>query len=58
MPLQIEKLEPLPRILKGVLKRSMLNPNARVSKNYSIIEDMGQTHCAMSAMEVLQTCPS
>jgi hypothetical protein len=30
-PLQIEKIEPLPRIPKGVLKLSNDNPNARVS---------------------------
>jgi len=58
MTLQIEKLEPQPRILKGVLKHSTHNPNARVVQNYSIIEDLGQTPCAMSALEVLQTCPS
>jgi hypothetical protein len=58
MPLQIEKPEPPPRILKGVLKRSMHNPNARAAQNYSIVQDLGQTPCAMSSLEVLQTCPS
>jgi hypothetical protein len=58
MNLQIEKPEPLPRILKGVLKRSTHNPNARATQNYSIVEDLGQTPCAMSALEVLQMCPS
>jgi hypothetical protein len=58
MPLQIKKLEPPPRIPKGVLKFSTHNPNARAAQNYSIIEDLGQTPCAMSALEVLQTCPS
>jgi hypothetical protein len=58
MHLQIEKLEPPPRIPKGALKRSTHNPNARDAHNYSIIEDLGQTHCVMSALEVLQTCPS
>jgi hypothetical protein len=58
MNLQIEKPEPPPRILKGVLKRSTHNPNARAAQNYSIVEDLGQTPCAMSALEVLQTCPS
>jgi hypothetical protein len=50
MPLQIEKLDPPPRILKGVLKHSTHNPNARVAQNYSIVEDLGQTPCAMSAL--------
>jgi hypothetical protein len=54
MPLQIENPEPLPRILKGVLKCSTHNPNARASQNYSIVEDLGQTPCAMSALEVLR----
>jgi hypothetical protein len=58
MTLQIEKPEPPPRIPKGVLKRSTHNPNARATQNYSIVEDLGQTPCAMSALEVLQTCPS
>jgi hypothetical protein len=58
MNLQIEKLETSPRILKGVLKRSTHNPNARASQNYSIVEDLGQTPYAMSALEVLQKCPS
>jgi hypothetical protein len=58
MPLQIEKPEPPPRIPKGVLKHSMHNPNARAAQNYSIVEDLGQTPCAMSSLEVLQTCPS
>ena len=56
--LHIEKLEPPPRILKGVLKCSTHNPNDRDTQNYSIVEDLGQTPCAMSALEVLQTCPS
>jgi hypothetical protein len=47
-----------PRIPKGVLKRSTHNPNARATHNYSIVEDLGQTPCAMSDLEVLQTRPS
>jgi hypothetical protein len=58
IPFQIEKPEPPPRILKGVLKCSTHNPNARAAQNYSIVEDLGQTPCAMSALEVLQMCPS
>jgi hypothetical protein len=48
----------MPHILKGVLKRSTHNPNARASQNYLIVEDLGQTHYAMPALEVLHTCPS
>ena len=53
----MDKHKVLPRIPKGVLKCSRHNPNARVSQNYSIIEDLHQSPCAMSALEVLQTCP-
>jgi hypothetical protein len=58
MNLQIKKLEPLPHILKGVFKRSTHNPNARAAQKYSIVEDLGQKPCAMSALEVLQKFPS
>ena len=61
-PLRIEKLvdkpEATPRIPKGFLKRSRHNPNARVTQNYSVVEDLGQTPCAMFALELLQSCPS
>jgi hypothetical protein len=58
MTLQIEKPEPLSHILKGVLNLSTHNPNVRATQNYSIVEDLGQTPYAMSALEVPQTCPS
>jgi hypothetical protein len=57
-PLHIDKPDPLPHIPKGVLKRSSHNPNARATQNYSIVKDLGQTPCVMSALEVLQTCPT
>jgi hypothetical protein len=47
IPLQIEKLEPLPHIPKGVIKHSTHKPNSRVSQNYSIVEYLGQTLCVM-----------
>jgi hypothetical protein len=53
MTLQIEKPEPPPHIPKGVLKHSTHNPNARATHNYSIVDDLGQTPCANSALEVL-----
>jgi hypothetical protein len=58
MDLKIKKPDPSPHIRKGVLKSSTHNPNARAAQNYSIFEDLGQTLCAMSALEVLQVCPS
>ena len=51
-----DKPEVAPRIPKGFLKRSGHNPNARATQNYSIVEDLGQTPCVMSTLEVLQTC--
>jgi hypothetical protein len=60
VPLQIEKTmgETMTYIPKGVFKKYLHNPNARVSQNYSVVEDLSQTPCAMSALEVLQSCPS
>jgi hypothetical protein len=59
-PLQIDKTvgEIMTRIPKGVFKKASHNPNARVAQNYSVVEDMEQTPCMMSSLEVLQICPS
>ena len=61
-PLRIEKPVDKPKVAphipKGVLKCSGHNPNARAAQNYSVVEDLGHTPCAMSALEVLQSCPS
>ena len=53
-----DKPEAAPRIPKGVLKCLGHNPNARATQNYSVVKDLGHTPCAMSALEVLQICPS
>jgi hypothetical protein len=60
LPLQIEKTlgETMTRIPKGAFKRASHNPNARAAQNYSVVEDLSQTPCAMSALEVLQSCPA
>ena len=59
VPLHVEnffdKPEVTPHITKGVLKCSGHNPNARASQHYSVLEDLGQAPCVMSALEVLQT---
>ena len=34
------------------------NPHARAAQNYSIVEDLAQAPFAMSALEVLQSCPT
>jgi len=44
--------------MKGVVKKSTFNPHARVAQNYSIVEDLAQAPSAMSALEVLQSCPA
>ena len=57
-PLTVEKpTKPMPKIPKGVFKKTLHNPNARVVANYSVVEDLSQTPCAMSALEVLQIFP-
>ena len=59
-PLHITKptVESVPRMPKASSKRSTINPNARAAQNYSIVEDLAQSPCAMSALEVLQSCPA
>ena len=58
-PLTIETpAETMPKIPKGVFKKTLHNPNARDASNYSMVEDLSQTPCAMSALEVLQSCPT
>jgi hypothetical protein len=60
LPLQIEKTlgETMTRIPKGTFKKASHNPNARAAQNYSMVEDLSQTPCTMSALEVLQNYPS
>jgi hypothetical protein len=60
LPLQIEKTlgETMTRIPKGAFKKDSHNPNARAAQNYSMVEDLSQTPCVMSSLEVLQSCPS
>jgi hypothetical protein len=43
---------------KGVVKKSAFNHHARAAQNYSIVEDLAQVPSAMSALEVLQSCPA
>ena len=60
LPLQIEKMlgETMTHIPKGAFKKVSHNPNARATQNYSVVEDLSQTPCAMSALEVLQSFPA
>jgi len=60
VPLQIEKKlgETMARIPKGLFNKNSHNTNTRAAQNYSVVEDLAQTPCAMSYLEVLQSCPS
>ena len=58
-PLTIEKPAKLmPKIPKGVLKKTLHNPNARAAENYSVVKYLAKNPCAMSALELLQSCPA
>ena len=54
-PLHIERPEKeiVPCIPKVIYKRKIHNPNARAPPNYSFVEDLAQTHCALLTLEVL-----
>jgi hypothetical protein len=41
-----------------MVRKSAFNPHARAAQNYSIVEDLAQAPSAMSALEVLQSCPT
>lgn len=41
---------------KSTLRKTTHNTNAKAVQHYSIVEDLAQDPCAMSALEVLQTC--
>lgn len=60
-PLQIDKPN-LDLVIKppakGILWKSAFNPHARAAQNYNIVEDLAISPSAMSAFEVLQSCPS
>ena len=48
----------MPKIPKGVFKKTLHTPNARAVAKYSVVEDLSQTHFVMLALEVLQSCPT
>ena len=60
-PLKIKKTNPdfvIKPPAKGVLRKSSFNPHARDAQNYNIIEDLAISPLAISALEVLQSCPT
>jgi hypothetical protein len=58
--LQIEKpkFESILRSPRSTIHKSTFNPSSRVAQNYNIVEDLAQSSCVMSALEVLQHFPS
>lgn len=44
--------------LKGVLRKSSFNLNARATQHYNIIEDLAHAPSMMFALEILQSCPT
>jgi len=58
-PLQIDKptFDYALRPPKASIKHTTHNPNARATQNYSVVKDLAQAPCAMSILEVLQSCP-
>ena len=54
----MDKIEAVPHIPKGVLKHLGHNPNSQATQNYFVVVDLSHTPCAMSALEVLQSCPA
>jgi hypothetical protein len=59
-PLQIDKptFNSILRPPKSTIHKATFNPSSRATQNYNIVEDLAQAPCAMSALEVLQNCPS
>ena len=43
---------------KSTLRKEVFNPNAQVAQFYNVVEDLAQAPCAMSTLEVLQSCPT
>ena len=59
-PLVIEKtnIDLILRPPKATLRKSVFNPNARASQFYNVVEDLAQAPCAMSTLNILQSCPT
>ena len=51
-------VEPIPRIPLMPLRWNVHNPHARVTHNYSLVDDLAQSPTTMFVLEVLQTCSS
>ena len=60
VPLSIEKptLDMILHPPKSTLWKVVFNPNAQAAQFYNVVEDLAQAPCAMSTLEVLQSCPA
>ena len=60
VPLSIENptLDMILHPPKSTLRKKVFNPNARAAQFYNVVEDLAQAPCAMSTLEVLQSCPT
>jgi hypothetical protein len=50
--------KPIILIRRIPLRRNVNNPKARETHNYSLVDDLVQSHAAMSVLEVFQTYPT
>jgi hypothetical protein len=59
-PLKIEKptFKSILSPPKSTIHKSTFNLSSRATQNYNIVEDLAQAPCAMSALEVIEHCPS
>ena len=60
VPLSIKKpfLDTILRPPKSTLQKDLFNPNAWAAQFYNVVEYLAQAPCAMSTLEVLQSCPT
>ena len=43
---------------KSTLRKVVFNPNSKAAQLYNVVEGLAQEPCAMSTLEVLQSCPT
>ena len=48
----------MPKIPKCIFKKEFHSQNSRAASNYSMVEYLAQTPCAMSTLEVIQISPT
>ena len=60
IPLTIEKpiLDMILRPPKSTLRKAIFNPNSQAAPFYNVFEYLAQEPCAISTLEVIQSCPT